>query len=245
MAAPVCNSEKKPTKVGKARSPPGRGRFAACQIPPTDVVAKLDRIYDLRRNCLMNELYYGRRLSEFTRISLWLETWIVIGSGASGVSGWVIWTTYPEFRAGWAAVAAIATLLATLKPVLHIDARIKRYSVLFASYRQLSISMAAVVEDIAEDHRVSQETERDVNRVRTRYRSLAVDDDPKPFAELVRQLHSEVNVRVPTSSLFYPPSMDTSYRQAEVGQLEDEAVALGVRINPAEPWSTDHKDHPT
>jgi hypothetical protein len=214
-----------------------------------NLVAKLDRIYDLRRNCLLNELYYGRRLNRFTYFGLWLEAWIVIGAGTSGVSGWVIWTAYPQLKAVWAAIAAIATLLAALKPVLHIDTRIKRYSVLFAGYRQLSISMAAVVEDIAEARSVTQEMERDINRVRTRYRTLAVDDDPRPSKELVRQLQSEVNERVPIGSLFYPFNslfdsfgVDKSYPHIPTGQLEEEAVAVDTRINPAEPWPTGSKE---
>src|SRR5437660_94323 len=92
---------------------------------PVDPVAKLDRIYDLRRNCLLNELYYGHRLHLYTQIAFWLDILIVIGSGTSGVSGWIIWTMYPALKAVWALIAANATLLAALKPVLHIDARIK------------------------------------------------------------------------------------------------------------------------
>jgi hypothetical protein len=190
-----------------------------------DVVAQLDRIYDLRRNCLLNELYYGRRLHRFSGLSFWLEVWIVIGSGTSGVSGWVIWTTYPQLKAVWAAIAAIAVLLATLKPVLQMEARIRRYSVLFAGYRQLSMSMADVVENIAEARGVTTEIERDVNRMRTRYRTLAGDDDPRPSTKLVRELQSEVNERVPITSLFYPSSADTSHPHSSTSHLEDEAVA--------------------
>jgi hypothetical protein len=196
--------------------------------PPGDAVAKLDRIYDLRRNCLLNELYYAHRLNFFTRMNLWLDAVIVIGSGASGVSGWVIWTTYPELKVIWAVVAATATLLAALKPVLHVDAQVKRYSVLFASYRQLSISMAAAIEEIIETRGVSPQVERDVNRVRTRYASLAGDDDPKPSKKLVRRLQSEVNSRIPVGSLFYPGSTNTPRPQTGDRGLTSDTEACGV-----------------
>jgi hypothetical protein len=75
-----------------------------------NIVARLDRICDWRRDCLLNELYYGHRLNLFSRTNLWLDAVIVIGSGASGVSRWVIWTTYPELKVIWAVIAAAATL---------------------------------------------------------------------------------------------------------------------------------------
>jgi hypothetical protein len=174
----------------------------------SNTVAKLDRIYDLRRDCLLNELYYGYRLSLFSRINIWLDVVIVIGSGASGVSGWVIWTTYPQLKAIWAVIAATAILLTALKPVLHIDTRVKHYGILFASYRQLSMNMAGIVDELAEARRVSLELEREVSRVRTRYRAMAADDDPKPSPKLVENIQSEVNKRIPVDSLFYPDETD-------------------------------------
>lgn len=168
-------------------------------------VAQLDGIYDLYRNCLLNQLYYSYQLTLFSRVSLWLELVIVIGSGASGVSGWVIWTSYPGLKPIWAAIAAFATLLAATKPILNIDARVKRYSTLFSAYRQLVINMAEIVEGIREARRVTPEIKRDVHHVRTRYRILAADDDPKPSAKLVTKLQTEVNRRIPPDSLLYPP----------------------------------------
>jgi hypothetical protein len=198
-------------------------------------MAKLDRIYDLRRNCLLNELYYGRRLSLFSRLSLGLEVVVVVGSGASGVSGWILWTQ-PGLRAIWAVIAAVAVLLAALKPILHIDARIKRYSTLFSGYRQLSISMAGVVEDIAEAHGVPAEIERDVGRVRSRYRTLAADDDPRPSSKLIHSLQEEVNRRIPVTSLFYPTGPEMLHQHGPGEGLAAELNAVDVRVDPTDPW---------
>jgi hypothetical protein len=205
-------------------------------------VAKLDRIYDLRRDRLLNELYYGHRLSFFSRMNLWLDAVIVIGSGASGVSGWVIWTTYPELKVIWAAIAAASTLLAALKPVLHTDTQVKRYSVLFASYRQLSLSMAGIVEEIAETRGVSVELEREINRVRTRYKILAGEDDPKPSSKLVRRLQSEVNGRVPVNSLFYSLDADTPHPNTVDPSLKTGIEATSGGVGAVEPWPTLSED---
>src|SRR4051812_36017727 len=95
-------------------------------------VARFDRVYDLYRDCLLNQEYYGYRLKLFSRIAFWLEIIIVLGSGASGVSGWVIWTKYPQFAFVWGIIAALSTLFAALKPVIQTDAKLKRYSTLFS-----------------------------------------------------------------------------------------------------------------
>ena len=117
---------------------------------PGNPLARFDGIYDLYRDCTLNQLYYGHRLNWFTRAGLTLEIVIVIGSGASGVAGWIIWTKFPAAAAIWGAIAAAATLLAALKPILQMDAKIKRYSSLFSAYRQLALSMKMVVDEIAE-----------------------------------------------------------------------------------------------
>jgi hypothetical protein len=196
-------------------------RLATGRLDAGDVVARLDHIYDLRRDCLLNQFYYGHRLNLFIRIGFWLEVIIVVGSGASGISGWIIWTTHPELKAIWAVVAATATLLAALKPVLTIDARIKRYSMLFVSYRQLSLSMAAISEEIREAGRLTEDIKRDVARIRSRCSDLAVEDDPAPSEKLVRRLMARVIARVPAESLFYPAGIfRRNGPDAETCQLE-------------------------
>ncbi len=146
--------------------------MAAAPQEMGSVIARYDRIYDLYRNCILNELYYGRRLKLFSQLGLWLEVIIVIGSGTSGVSGWVIWTKYPQLGFVWGIIAAASVLLAALKPALKTDAHLKRYSSLFSAYRQLALSMQMAVEEIAEKGGITQGTEREIDRIRARYRNL-------------------------------------------------------------------------
>jgi hypothetical protein len=201
-------------------------------------IATYHRVYDLYRNCILNELYYGRKLSLYARLALWLDVVIVLGSGASGISGWIIWTQHRSFAMLWAAIAAAAVLFAALKPVLRTDSHIKRYSALFSGYRQLALSMGNVVHEIKEQRGITRGTLREVERVSTRYRNLSHDDDPRPSQNLVAALQDEVNERVPISSLLYPISPVTS----EIASTEDEPAIAGdadgvnVRIDPVEPW---------
>jgi hypothetical protein len=172
---------------------------------PHGPTARFDNVYDLYRDCMLNELYYGHRLKLFGRIALWLEIIIVIGSGTSGVSGWIIWTKYPASAALWGIIAGAATLFAAIKPVLQTDAKIKRYSALFSGYRQLALSMKMVVEGINEAGGIPNELSKEIDRIRARYRTLSVDDDPRPDASFVESLQGEINRRVSPSTFFYPP----------------------------------------
>jgi hypothetical protein len=218
-------------------------RSSTNQTAVISVVSKLDHIYDLRRDCLLNELYYAHRLSVFSRINLWLELVIVIGSGASGISGWVIWTTYPQLKMVWAVIAAAATLLTALKPALHIDAKIKRYSMLFINYRQLSVSMDSVVQEISEVRGLTSQIERDSSRARARYRNLAAEDDPKPSTELVLKLQSEVGRRIPVDSLFYPVNLDNFPRSGGSNDSVQAPEAAPIRTDPTGPRSSPEEDY--
>jgi hypothetical protein len=214
---------------------------ATRQQEPGNPLARFDRIYDLYRSCILNELYYGRRLNLFTRSGLWLDIVIIIGSGTSGVAGWIIWTKYPALAALWAVIAAASTLLAALKPVLHTDAKIKRYSSLFSAYRQLAISMKMVVDDIGETRAIPREIEREIDRIRARYSTLSVDDDPRPSPKVVERLQAEVNRRVPTSTLFYPssnfgPSAPIAPTAPAPPSVAGDVDGVDTKINPIDPW---------
>jgi hypothetical protein len=205
--------------------------------------ARFDRVYDLYRDCILNQEYYGYRLSLFSRIAFWLEVTIVVGSGASGVAGWVIWTKYPASAALWGVIAAASTLLAALKPVLQTDTKLKRHSSLFSAYRQLAISMKVVVDEIAEFGDIARDVDREVGRVRARYRSLSVDDDPRPSSRLVAQLQAEVDRRVPASSLFYPSSDPGGAGAAQAVPTEvlgrsfvGDAEGMDVKVDPIRSW---------
>ena len=201
------------------------------------VAARYDRIYDLYRTCILNELYYGHRLKLFSRMGFWLEIIILIGSSASGVSGWIIWTKYSQLGFVWAFIAAVSVLLAALKPAFKTDAHLKRYSTLFSAYRQLALSMQMAVEEITEHGGVRPGTEREIDRIRERCRNLSVDDDPIPSSNLITALQDEVNKRVPPSSFFYPSApQPTPPAAGDAKAIAGDAEGVDVRISPVDPW---------
>jgi hypothetical protein len=160
-----------------------------------------------------------------------------MGSGASGVSGWIIWTSYPALKGLWAVIAAASTLLAALKPALQVDTWIKRYSALFSAYRQLAISMKILVEDIHEAGTISKDADKEINRIRARYRTLAVDDDPRPSQRVVQRLQAEVNRRVPPESLFYPLLSANPDTRGDIGiTVAGDANGMNVKVEPVDPW---------
>jgi hypothetical protein len=214
---------------------------------PGNPLARFDGIYDLYRNCILNELYYGHRLNWFTRAGLTLEIIIVIGSGASGVAGWIIWTKFPAAAAIWGAIAAAATLLAALKPILQMDAKIKHYSSRFSACRQLALSMKVVVDEIAEATGIPGDIEREIDRIRKRYRNLAIEDDPRPPPKLVKRLQEEVNRRVPPSSLWYPaagrdPALIGHVLARATPSIAGDAEGIDTKIDPTDRWPSGKRE---
>lgn len=117
--------------------------------------------------------------------------------------------------------------------------KIKRYSSLFSAYRQLAISMKMVADEIGETGGIPRETEREIDRIRARYRTLSVDDDPGPSPKLVERLQAEVNRRVPTSALFYP-SINLSPRAPPAApappSIAGDIDGVDTKIDLIEPW---------
>ena len=104
--------------------------------------------------------------------------------------------------------------------------------------------MAGIIEGIAEAHGVPPEIDRDVERVRSRYRTLAADDDPKPSSKLIRSLQDEVNARVPISSLFYPTHPETLRQYGRSDGMAADLNTLDVRVDPTDPWPTQDRIPP-
>ena len=169
-------------------------------------VDRLINIYNQRKHCLLNELYYGYRVATTSRIGTFLDVLLALGTAASTISGWIIWDNFPAFKHLWIAIAVFTTALATIKPALRLDEKISRYSDLFATYRGMTVSMSHVVDDIADARGISAASEREFRRVRAVCVELAAKDDPQPSSKLVKKFEDEVNRRFDINRCFFPGS---------------------------------------
>lgn len=172
--------------------------------PKGDLNAKLEMFYDFYRDCALNEEYYGHRAHRLDRAGFWLEIATFLGSTGSGISGWGIWTMYPQAKNVWLAIAALVAVVSSVKPLFQLSKKAERYHKLFGEYRGATVTMQDIVRRIAAARGVTADIEREYRQLRQRYRVLAMEDDPRPNPKLVRRLQQRVNNRIPAEEFWLP-----------------------------------------
>lgn|SRR5579859_1977304 len=180
----------------------------AAQIMPDEALgsvnlrASLHQVYDLYRNSLLNVKYYGYKLTIANRCNVTAEIVVIVGSATSGVSGWAIWT-WGYGQHVWLVIAAIATLLAALKPVLQINKKIELYGKLFGGHRANYLAAQALVERILAQQSFTPGMQSVYRAIHSRYVDLARDDEPNPSRRLIARFQSEVNAQIPPDKLWW------------------------------------------
>jgi hypothetical protein len=102
---------------------------------------------------------------------------VVVGSATSGVSGWAIWT-WGYGQHVWLVIAAIATLLAALKPVLQINKKIELYGKLFGGHRANYLAVQVLVERIQAQRAFTPGMQAVYRAIHGRYVDLAAMMNP-------------------------------------------------------------------
>ena len=164
--------------------------------------ASLQQIYDLYRTSLLNVKYYGYKLTVTNRCNAAADIVVVVGSATSGVSGWAIWS-WGYGQDVWLAIAAFATLLAALKPVLQINKKIEMYGKLYGGHRANYLAVQALVERVQAERAFTPGLQAGYRAIYGRYTDLARDDEPNPSRRLITRFQSEVNVQIPAATLWW------------------------------------------
>ena len=164
---------------------------------------RLKRLYDNYRTTRMSRDYYACRLDYLQKCNLWYEIVLAVGAGGSAISGWYVWKT----SAGtwvWAFIAGASAVLAILKPILQIHRQVERYSKLYTAYCDLTYDYGKLVDDITATKGITQEFRESINKTEGRYKELALQDDPKPSAKLLRECQIRTSKHVPDFEVWYP-----------------------------------------
>lgn len=169
---------------------------------PVNQRASLQQVYDLYRTSLLNVKYYGYKLTVANRCNTIAEIVVVVGSATSGVSGWAIWT-WGYGQNAWLVIAALATLLAALKPVLQFNKKIELYGKLFGGHRANYLAAQALVERIQAQQGFTPGMQAVYRAIHGRHVDLARDDEPSPSRRLLARFQSEVNTQIPPEKLWW------------------------------------------
>lgn len=158
--------------------------------------ARLKQIYDNYRDVLLSSDYYACRLVYLKRCNLYYEIILALGASGGLVAGWYIWkTSYGQ--PVWASFSGVAAVLAILKPILKISEEVGRYSKLYTGYADLAYDYKQLVNKIKIKGGISEELRREAVSAEKRFKSLSVDDDPRPSEKLLRKCQQAIKQRVP------------------------------------------------
>lgn len=175
---------------------------------PPSTYAAVKGVYAKYRTELMNRKYYGRRLAATKQQAKILDIAVAIGT-STAIGTWALWRT----AAGqdvWAALSAVAAILAVIKPLLQLPAQTERYTRLFAGHSAAFYSLQALVQEIDRERDYTKAVHVTYLSILGRTKDLSPDDDPSPKKRLVERCFREVKHEIPVSGLWWPPQGESN-----------------------------------
>jgi hypothetical protein len=164
-------------------------------------------INDLYRTALMNRKYYARRLRMYRRWNSAMEITIAVGT-SSVVAGWGIWRLASAGATAWGVLAALAALMAVLKPILQLPKELERYSKLHIGYCSLYYDQDHIIFGLQHSNAVTQQIWESFLQIRTRNNELGLEDETYPDMKNLRQCQNEVLAELPQGSLWLPTAAE-------------------------------------
>lgn len=179
---------------------------------PNNIAVAAQAMNDEYRSAAMNWKYYGARLERVKQINLTLELVLAISSSGA-IAAWNIW----QSGAGetlWKVLAAVAAVIAVVKPLIGLDKSIERYSELVVGYAALFYDMRKLIADGKAANTVTAEDWARFGSVQQRIAALGVRDDPVPKRRLHMISYETVLREMPDDLLWWP-------KETEDARLQD------------------------
>jgi hypothetical protein len=168
-----------------------------------DLYECVKAINNAYRTASMNRKYYGYRLSRVKLLNVGLEILVAVGT-SSAIGAWWIWRSSSAGETAWAILAAAATLLAILKPILKLSDQVERHTKLFVGHGDVYYDLKLIASDLARAKNYTDEIDKNFRRTVERIKELAPEDDPKINDRLRRKSYEEVKREIPVESLWWP-----------------------------------------
>jgi hypothetical protein len=198
-----------------------------------NLCARLIIIYNEYRTSCLNAKYYGCRLHSVQRTNFWLEVVVAAGTSA-GIGGLTLLQSEPAHSI-WTVIAAVSAVLAIVKPVANLSAKLSKYARLYGEYAKLTATIRTVVENITVTKDFLPEDERVYRSAQATFSELAKDDDPRPSRRLLTKLQNEVNNEISPETLWLPPASTegaASHVQQQANSLTAPSPAQSRKSNP-------------
>lgn len=185
---------------------PSSGEFVGTEQLGTksDLLTRVQQVYDAWRTSRMNVIYYSKRLATAKKWHQAIDTICILGTSGA-ITSLAIWHAAPGTIL-LAMLIGAATILNALKRKLNCTGTIKRYRKLRSEYNVIFNKLSRITEQIQIERAIST----DISSILDRMDRLSVDDDLFPDLEWLRTLQDEVEIEIPANRLWWPSSIQES-----------------------------------
>lgn len=165
-------------------------------------------VYDEHRTARLNVKYHAARLQWLQRSNLIVEILIAVTASSSAIAAWRMWNV-PGGREAWQVLAALAGVLAVLKPILRLPEAMRRREELLGGYRVLDHDIRTLCIAIRQAGSFSQIQRERFDAALDRKRALVAQErETRPVRWLLRRCHEEVCRELPADRFFIPGGLN-------------------------------------
>lgn len=190
----------------RAAEPPGK----AVHDPRIEQLRQqLGPIYGDYRSALLNRKYYAYKLNALKRYNTTYEIIQAIIT-SSAIGAWAIWQQEGG-RVIWTLIAAVATVMAAIKPALQIPKRVEELNAQYLGYNHLYYKLMDVIRSVPLTGGISREMEKTLEYTAAQFERLDRMILSSSNKRILRRCESEVNQEIPPKSLWNP---DLAYIEA-------------------------------
>lgn len=179
-------------------------------------------INDDFRDAAFNRRYYSCLLARSKRVNLMLDVVVAIGTSGA-IAAWNVWQHGPGTFV-WKSLAAVATLVALVKPFLNLPKEIERYSELVTGWANVFYDLKQITVRMRTCGAITDEIWSAFEPTQQRVKELGVKDDPSIDKRLQRRCFEDIKKQIPSDALWWPEGKVNG----ETRQVSDAAaVAAG------------------
>jgi hypothetical protein len=161
-------------------------------------------VYNEYRTARLNVLYYTGILHGLRRQDFWMEIALAVAAPTSAVAGLGFWNT-DIGGCVWKVFAAVAAVLAVVKPFLKLTEKIAKLEEIVAGYRALDHDLGRLTIKIHQDGRYSNDHRSDFEAALEKKRELVTQNQMlRPDPDLQERCEAEVMRQLPVESFFVP-----------------------------------------
>jgi hypothetical protein len=168
-----------------------------------DSTERLRQLYRDLRTARLNDLYYGRQLTIWSRMIGTHDVLLALGTTASPIAFWKS-SSDPRLHGAWVTLSVFTFILGALKPMLSMQDRLKVLSELRTQYCELFFNLRDLSNEAAARQAYTDDLDKQYALLRKSFSRLAAEDRWEPNLKVVTELQKRVNAEIPPQTLWMP-----------------------------------------